>query len=462
MIRDFLVNVLATMSIKIKGKSGDSNSCFKDESKETNGVRAKVSEPKTQKTSNDKREKGLQAETKSREKTDLEKLREVRARLIQTRESLNSFRVLEPLRKQFSFANKCLESEELDGIDTFVAHEVLPLLAGKKLANKHDANLICNVVEIPSFRDRAVQTNWDDAVLDIIDSQALGQLKSCGQLITIGDTLGKNIGHLNERVTVLPNYRYKEELSKSNELREMCGVGEKDKLVIAISTVATGFEVVLEALAKLDSSVHLVTLGNFVPKDYQQKVEYCVGHLGLSDRVHFFEPVEYDKLTSYASGADLGLIIRDPKIKNNFVSLPNRIFDYISSEVPVITPDIPDISSCVMQYDIGTIVTELNAEGWKDAIEYCLERTAAHKENLKKARAELTWESLEETILEIFKDSHHIAFLGMNKLANNNRTLRIAKTLLEHDKKVSICTVGNESEIKYSHPELQYVLFDKL
>ena len=64
------------------------------------------------------------------------------------------------------------------------------------------------------------------------------------------------------------------------------------------------------------------------------------------------------------SGADLGLIVLDTRIFNNRLSLPNRIFDYMASGLPVCCPEIPDIARILRAHDMGVVVGPLDAAGW--------------------------------------------------------------------------------------------------
>jgi hypothetical protein len=186
-----------------------------------------------------------------------------------------------------------------------------------------------------------------------------------------------------------------------------------------------------------------------------------VHSLGLKERIHFFDFVPYEKLTSISSSADIGLIVRDPEIINNYVSLPNRVFDYIASGLPFCSPEIPDIANVINSFNVGKVVDEITPEGWAAAIKYSVERSEEMKINVLSLASNLTWESKEPEILDKFSQASEITFLGMGDLTKNNRTKRIALTLAKSGKKVKICAVSKIS-LNPDHENISYHLIPNL
>ena len=129
--------------------------------------------------------------------------------------------------------------------------------------------------------------------------------------------------------------------------------------------------------------------------------------LKLSDKVMFVPRQSMEKLREYTRLADVGLSLDKDTNLNYKYSLPNKLFDYIQAEIPVLVSDLPELRAIVEKYKIGKIVETHQPEKLavqmmemvKDPV-----RFAQWKENLKLAASELCWENEEVKLLEIFKD----------------------------------------------------------
>lgn len=129
--------------------------------------------------------------------------------------------------------------------------------------------------------------------------------------------------------------------------------------------------------------------------------------LKLSDKVMFVPRQSMEKLREYTRLADVGLSLDKDTNLNYKYSLPNKLFDYIQAEIPVLVSDLPELRAIVEKYEIGKIVETHQPEKLavqmmdmvKDSVQF-----AHWKENLKLAATELCWENEEVKLLEIFKD----------------------------------------------------------
>lgn len=375
--------------------------------------------------------------------TELDKLkrrnRALAERLVLLGEQLNTYSINNPVNVYVNFARNALERVNDLRADVYIGHGVQSLPAAAALARQTGGRYFCDVIEIPSFFDRAVPVRWHVTNTMLLDNAFETFLRRADGALTIGWALRDAIGHITERVTVIPNYRYREELRPSNRLREQCGLGPGDELVLSLSTVATGFEPVIDALALLPPSVHLASIGRFAPAAYRDECVARAERLGVADRFHYFDPVPYDELTSTVSAADVGLIVRDPAILNNGISLPNRIFDYMFSSVPVCSPEIPDIVSFIRREDMGAVVRDLTPASWAEAIRTVLANKEQLRANALAASKQYVWESLEDELFEVLGRPARVCYLGANQLQENNRTRRMAASLIARGAKVTVC-----------------------
>jgi glycosyltransferase involved in cell wall biosynthesis len=86
-------------------------------------------------------------------------------------------------------------------------------------------------------------------------------------------------------------------------------------------------------------------------------------------------------------------------------ALPNKLFDYIQAQVPVLVTNLPEMAAVVTLYQIGEITPSLEPKILADKIKYALtnkEQRSVWQKNLEKAARELTWENEEKVLQEIF------------------------------------------------------------
>lgn len=126
----------------------------------------------------------------------------------------------------------------------------------------------------------------------------------------------------------------------------------------------------------------------------------------LQDRVHFIPKLPYEKMMEYTENADYGLSLDKDTNLNYRYSLPNKIFDYIRAEIPIIASDLVEIKKIIQQYDIGFITEKHGADYLSTLIKKAVsfEQYADFKSNLKKAKEDLIWEKEVKRLSEIYKN----------------------------------------------------------
>ncbi|WP_395022712.1 glycosyltransferase [Dongia sp.] len=350
----------------------------------------------------------------------------------------NPAALLNPVRMTVNLARDAVRKSTMLQADAYVPHGVQPLLAAAELRRVYGGQMLPDMIEIPSFRHRAVPVAWAPEVLTLLDSAFAELLRDAKAIITVGHTLGDQLHQYCSDVVVIENFRDWHAVPRSNRLREQLNLDDKQKIAVSVGTVASGCESVIEGLSRLPSNVHLVFVGTFAPASYEQCLREAVAALGLEPRVHFLQPIPYGDLSAFTASADFGVIIRDPAILNNYVSLPNRVFDYVASGLPLCAPQIPDIAKIINTYRIGTVVTDLSPAGWSAAFSEMSDRSAEMRGSAEIANDALTWAEKRQDIEALFKDFRTVCFIGVNDLTRNNRTMRFAKTLAELGKSVKI------------------------
>lgn len=170
-------------------------------------------------------------------------------------------------------------------------------------------------------------------------------------------------------------------------------------------TSGRGIESLLEVV-KNNIYVCIVILGNG-KKKYIESLKEHAEQLGVTERIVFHPAVSIDELWKYVGAADVGIWLSTSKYKSYLMSLPNKFFENIQSETPVITPQHPEVMRIVEKYGIGLSCDSADYE----AVNECIEKMridkdfyAQCKNNLKIAKQDLCWEKEKEVLIKAYKD----------------------------------------------------------
>jgi glycosyltransferase involved in cell wall biosynthesis len=107
----------------------------------------------------------------------------------------------------------------------------------------------------------------------------------------------------------------------------------------------------------------------------------------------------------FTAHADIGLTLDKPNNLNYCFSLPNKVFDYIHANTPIICTDLPEVSKVVAGHQVGLVLEEFNVSTLVEAIKKLQsDRDLLHqlKENCTKAAILESWENECEVLKEIY------------------------------------------------------------
>ena len=125
------------------------------------------------------------------------------------------------------------------------------------------------------------------------------------------------------------------------------------------------------------------------------------------EKVLFLPKIPYAEMMQYTRNADLGLAIDHTDILNHKLALPNKLFDYIQAEIPVLATEIVEIEKIIKKHNIGFILhEELTASFLADKINLIRSNYSDQidelKINLKKAKSIENWEIEQKKLKEIY------------------------------------------------------------
>jgi len=167
--------------------------------------------------------------------------------------------------------------------------------------------------------------------------------------------------------------------------------------------VGRGLELMIQSMEYLDDAVFVVAGAGDIEKELHEMVK----DLGLKERVVFKGRLLPGELSLITMSADLGISLEEDRGLNYRYALPNKMFDYIQSRVPVLCSALPEMKRIVETHGVGVATQEKDPEKLAGIIRYMLEERAngAWKEALIKASEELCWENESQVYLDLLNEA---------------------------------------------------------
>ena len=183
------------------------------------------------------------------------------------------------------------------------------------------------------------------------------------------------------------------------DVRNIKANGKKILLYQGAINTGRGLEWTIDAMPFLDECVFYIAGDGYMLQEIQQYVK----DRKLEDKVVFLGAIPFEDLHSYTINADLGISLLANQGLNYYYSLPNRIFDFIRAEVPVLATDFPEIRNIVETYGVGKCINHYDPEYLSSVIKTMLAENI-NAENFAKANKDLTWENESEILLNVFNN----------------------------------------------------------
>jgi glycosyltransferase involved in cell wall biosynthesis len=199
------------------------------------------------------------------------------------------------------------------------------------------------------------------------------------------------------RMRVIRNIPFAEQrtTAKTGKIRQE----KKILLYQGAVNMGRGIEYVIDAMPYLDECIFYIVGSGDIVEDLQRRVK----EKNVTDRVVFTGKIPFEELSSYTQCADIGMNLLENKGLNYYYSLPNRIFDYIRNNVPVLSCDFPEIRKIVSHYRVGQLTNCYEPEHLATRIREMLS-DEKNESGFRAANAELTWENESKILLQIIAE----------------------------------------------------------
>jgi len=234
-----------------------------------------------------------------------------------------------------------------------------------------------------------------------IESYILPKLKT---MFTVNDTLAEVYSEKYQiPVHVVRNVPKINGYGKSApylNIREKYGVAPTDHLLIYQGAVNKdrGLEELIQAFTYLPETYHVLLVGT---GDVHQQLLEKTLELELH-QVHFAGQVPFNELAAYTFQADLGVSLEKSTNLNYRFALPNKVFDYLATGIPILVSPLPELCAILDKHDVGKLLPSHEPKDIAKTIEAIFadqQQLAVWKENTQKAREEYCWEKEEKKLV---------------------------------------------------------------
>jgi glycosyltransferase involved in cell wall biosynthesis len=163
-----------------------------------------------------------------------------------------------------------------------------------------------------------------------------------------------------------------------------------------------GLEMLIRSMQWIEDAGLIIAGSGYAEKELHS----LASSLNLQTRVIFTGRLKPADLLIYTRASDLGVSLEQNLGLNYYYALPNKLFDYIQSRIPVLTSDLPEMSNIVKNYGVGETISTGDPRELAMAIKNMLDEDGVgptRKQNLEKAAQELCWENEAPKLLRIYR-----------------------------------------------------------
>ena len=280
-----------------------------------------------------------------------------------------------------------------------------------KIIHLHDPELILMGFFLRFFNFKVIYDSHEDLPKQVLSKPYLHKifkiplsyfinffekifLRKFNFLIAATDSINQSLINKNENVYTINNYPIIEKSIKAKkELNSLIYVG-------AISEIR-GIKQLIKALELSNKISHLNLVGSFNSTKVYNEVKSYRGW----NKVRYFGQLDRESTKKILSKSEIGIVTFLPE-PNHIKSQPNKLFEYMENELPVIISDFEKWKIITNKYKCGLTVNPKSPESISNAIDILLgNRKLIKKMSANSRKAVInnfSWESEEKKLINLY------------------------------------------------------------
>ncbi len=202
-------------------------------------------------------------------------------------------------------------------------------------------------------------------------------------------------------VSLIYNFPHSAKTKPAEYLRDKFDLS-KDKVIFLYQGIlmpGRGVENLVQALESLPKNAVLVLLG------YGENFQSLNQAAKVNDRLFVHRAVAYNEILNITASADCGVSFLGDTCLSYHYTLPNKLFEFIQAQIPVIVSPTLAQSNIVTSQKIGVVCEDFSAQALAAACQSFLKFPKGYfDKNLQKAAKQYCWEAQEENLINIYRE----------------------------------------------------------
>lgn len=216
-------------------------------------------------------------------------------------------------------------------------------------------------------------------------------IKFCDLSVVVSNKIKE---HYENRYGKLPivcvrNTRENTPICSNSNIKKELGINREAPLYIYVGSLSEGRNI--QFLINFFSNQRLRCIAFLGEGVLKGDIISCSG---FNRNVFYLNSVEPSQVMQRISGADFGIHLGEDRNLSYRYCLPNKLFEYIAAEIPVIVSQLPEMKQIIKEYDIGITVPLDNLKQFEKYLAEIEKRDYKTLEkNIRFAKKALSWES---------------------------------------------------------------------
>lgn len=196
----------------------------------------------------------------------------------------------------------------------------------------------------------------------------------------------------NTRFNVIPNFPIK----KNTASKQVLNSNKKVIIYQGAVNIGRGLELMIDTMQYLDGYLLLIVGTGDIINDLKNKTT----KEKLEGKVQFYGQISPSELDQLTPNAVLGISLEEDLGLNYRYALPNKIFDYIQAEVPILVSDLPEMKNIVEKHAVGEVLQIRDPQQIANQIKKMVAKNFTKQ--LKRAKQKLIWQQNEQELISLF------------------------------------------------------------
>lgn len=294
-----------------------------------------------------------------------------------------------------------LKTESFDYIH---CHDTNALFLAFLVNNMKVGNIVYDAHELyPETIQKSMMkffwTKFEQFILPKLKNRIIATNKQRAQFII-------NKYKLNSQLTIYDNSSFiKVDFSKFDVNEKIQEIRRKGyKILVHLGALTTNRDLD-KLLVSIEKKAGVAVI--FIGQDFGFKSANSDTILSLGERFIHIEQVEQNQILKMINGCDIGIVFYRQTNMNNILAAPNKIYDYMSMEIPTLGSNSPTIKEILNNGSYGEVVDSNDTQEISKQISKMLTRIEFYKRNLRMDKSLLlskySRESQNKSLLNLYE-----------------------------------------------------------